>query len=279
MLLLGIINTGCSSIPQYDRIAERHNLYTSQIDINGYTLQTYSNQAFLDDSKKKTLHIYIEGDGHTWSRKSPTTNPTPKSPLMLSLLTLDNSPAIYIARPCYIIQNAKCNPIRWTSARYGDDIVDTLSKAYTLVSSDYNSLTLIGHSGGGTLAMLVAPIVKKTTSVVTLAGNLDIHAWTSYHQHKPLWISHNPLDQPPLSKQIRQFHFVGDEDKNVLAKFVKKVAEREQGNFRVFEGINHTCCWYEKWPKILKSIQERNIIPSSKKARSEKLIENDKQSF
>jgi pimeloyl-ACP methyl ester carboxylesterase len=43
-----------------------------------------------------------------------------------------------------------------------------------LASGHFDGVVLIGYSGGGTLAMLLAARVPETRGVITIAGNLDI---------------------------------------------------------------------------------------------------------
>jgi hypothetical protein len=260
LILLCLITTSCSLTQQYRRIAKQYDLDSQIITINGFRLQVYANQPYIQNLKQlkipiDDLHVYIEGDGRAWkSLHTPSKNPTPKSPIMLKLMTLDPMPSIYVGRPCYYLQNNKCDVLLWTFARYGDDVVVALTQAYEQLSSHYSSLTLIGHSGGGALAMLIASRLYKTKTVVTLAGNIDSDAWTTHHHYSPLYLSHNPAKQPLLPKHIRQFHYAGSNDTNVLPRFIKETAERENAHYDVLDGFDHTCCWEHRWPLILKSL-------------------------
>ena len=72
------------------------------------------------------------------------------------------------------------------------------------------SVVLIGYSGGGVLAVLIAPQVPGS-AVVTIAANLDVEAWARWHQYTPLSGSLNPATQPPLDA-LHEWHLVGDRD-------------------------------------------------------------------
>ena len=52
-------------------------------------------------------------------------------------------------------------------------------------------IVFIGYSGGGTLATLLVEHFPQTRAVVTIAGNLDVKAWTEYHNYEPLFLSIN----------------------------------------------------------------------------------------
>ncbi|HEY3486890.1 MAG TPA: hypothetical protein VGL10_02385, partial [Gammaproteobacteria bacterium] len=94
--------------------------------------------------------------------------------------------------------------------------------------------------------------------VVTLAGNLDIDAWTRRHKYLPLSGSLNPLLQTPLPATIRQIHIVGADDDNVypefIAGFVK--AQSNKADFRLYPHQGHICCWQEAWPDILAGLRQ-----------------------
>ena len=134
------------------------------------------------NSRGNQLHIYLEGDGTPWLHRNRIANdPTPRNPVMLRLMALDHSPALYLGRPCYIglSNTASCNPTIWTHRRYSSEVVDSMAQALRsyLVTHNYSELVFTGHSGGGTLAILLASQFPETTGVVSLAGNLDTDKW------------------------------------------------------------------------------------------------------
>ena len=62
----------------------------------------------------------------------------------------------------------------------------------------FERVLLFGHSGGGVLAVLLAPRVPETAGLVTVAANLDIDRWADLHGYPRLHQSLNPARQPPL---------------------------------------------------------------------------------
>lgn len=205
------------------------------------------------------LHIYIDHDGRPWlNGRYIAADPTPRNPLALRLMALDRGPALYLGRPCHFSLDASppCHPGLWTHERYGEKVVSSMVWATQVFIADkhFQELVLIGYSGGGTLAMLMAERLPQTVAVVTLAGNLDIDAWTRLHEYTPLQGSLNPAERAPLSGSIRQVHYVGGKDRNVLPEFAHSYAARDN-SAQVIElpGFDHVCCWELVWKSLLET--------------------------
>lgn len=204
------------------------------------------------------VHVYVEGDGLPWtSSGNISPDPSPRYPLTLYLMAQDPTPSIYLGRPCYfnLADRKPCDARYWTSRRYSKEVVQSMIHALRnfLGLKHKKRLVLIGHSGGGTLAMLMAPQLKETHAVITVAGNLDVDVWSHHHQYSPLVGSMNPARQPPLPKHIFQLHLVGNRDKVVPRELVEPEVNRQtHGRATVFENFTHTCCWERVWSKTLK---------------------------
>ena len=204
-----------------------------------------------------TLHVYLEGDGVPWmDRATVSPDPTPRNPLMLRLMALDPAPSVYLGRPCYhgLAATPPCTPRLWTDERFSGPVVDSLAAALrNLVGARRPAgLVWFGHSGGGTLAVLLAERFPATRAVVTIAGNLDIDAWARHHGFSPLAGSLNPAARPPLDPGIVQWHLVGGRDGKVPPALSKAaVSGRRRGEMITFAAYGHTCCWDAVWPNIL----------------------------
>lgn len=203
------------------------------------------------------LHVYLEGDGTPWARKHLAAfDPTPRKPVMLALMALDTLPSVYLGRPCYHGFNKAigCTPDLWTGARYSEAVVASMAAALTQLADGYQSVILIGYSGGGTLAMLLAERFAKTRMVVTIAANLDTERWAALHGEQ-LPGSLNPARRPPLPAHIKQQHFAGGEDDNVPPALIRDAVAHQPGvRFKMFEKLNHGCCWQAVWPEILDTL-------------------------
>jgi pimeloyl-ACP methyl ester carboxylesterase len=173
---------------------------------------------------------------------------------MLELMLLDPAPSLYLGRPCYhgLNKAQACTPEMWTDKRYSEAVVASMSAALDRLSVDYQALVLLGHSGGGTLAMLLAERQQKTETVITVAANLDTARWATLHKQQPLTGSLNPATRPPLPPHIRQLHFAGAEDDNVPPLLVRDaIAQQHGATFKVFPKQDHSCCWRDVWKEIL----------------------------
>lgn len=203
-----------------------------------------------------TLHVYIEHDGTPWaSLESVAADPTPRTPYALELMGKDSGPRLLLGRPCYFQVQTKsaCSPLEWTHRRYSPDVVASMVAALRGYLSAYRfrRVVLIGYSGGGTLAWLMAARVPETIALVTIAANLDTDHWTRLHGYSRLAGSLNPATELALSPAIDQQHYVGGRDRNVSPAVVRAFARRHPGA-KVFEiaHFDHTCCWLERWPSL-----------------------------
>lgn len=220
---------------------------------------TFLHVVYRNDSGRETgpLHIYLEGDGSPYlDRRWISRDPTPRNPLMLRLMALDPGPSIYLSRPCYNgrVTAPTCDSALWTKARYSADVVDSAVAVTRRLMSQRQTqaLFLIGHSGGGTLAMLMAPQLAETRAVITIAGNLDTDAWTQHHGYEPLSGSLNPAHYPPLDQRIMQLHLVGTNDANIPPQMLLRAAERQsRARIGMVPGFDHSCCWQKLWPSVL----------------------------
>ena len=175
------------------------------------------------------------------------------------MMTQDPTPAVYLQRPCYHSQYnvPPCEPYLWTHGRYSETVVSSLEAAIEALVAERrpSSLTLIGYSGGGVLAYLLAARVESVQALVTIAANLDTEAWADHHGYEPLLGSLSPATEPVLPTHIHQSHWVGGRDLNVPPALIESVL-RNQPNARlnVVPELDHACCWGERWPEMLRQV-------------------------
>lgn len=262
-LMLG----GCVSSPsfQFDEFANAHGFDRLIREGRGFSHLLLT--AGWDRRQLKRLHVYLDGDGTPWLGPGrPAGDPTPHNPLVLRLAALDPNPILYLGRPCYAGFSAspECHPWYWTHGRYSRSVVDSLSDVLRRVirEKSVEEVVLIGFSGGGTLAMLMADQIPQVRTVVTLAANLDILRWATLHGYSQLAGSLNPADLPALPPRIEQWHWVGELDRNVPPGLVKDGLARQHLGIRVrvLPGVDHRCCWEGRW---LEMLREMDLTPTS----------------
>jgi pimeloyl-ACP methyl ester carboxylesterase len=209
------------------------------------------------------LHIYLEGDGRIWRNPEQLfADPTPPRSLVLQLLQQDPAPALFIGRPCYFsVTDPQCAPHWWTAARYSQAVVDSVAAVAARWAQPYADVVLIGYSGGGALAVLMAPQLAQTRAVVTLAGNLDTAQWVQHHRYSEevIGASLNPAAQAPLPQRVAQWHYAGGADDNVLWPWIAAYSARQHGaHFIRHEQFDHHCCWVQQWPALLAKIDQNS---------------------
>jgi pimeloyl-ACP methyl ester carboxylesterase len=172
-------------------------------------------------------------------------------------MALDPAPSVYLGRPCYH-RASSCEPWDWTLGRYSENVVQSLQAALEGLPQARTEagVVLIGYSGGGTLAMLLAERIRHTRAVVTLAGNLDSDAWTRHHRLTPLRGSLNPALRPPLEPGVIQLHLLGGRDRQVPPEAVSQAIARQPAARAVhYPDFDHACCWEEVWAAVLGELQ------------------------
>lgn len=249
-LALVLLN-GCAA-PDLHHWAKRYQWQLQDINSQPLSLQALISSAPAGPAPH-TLHIYIEGDGEPFLNTTTVApNPTPPQPLMMRLMVQDPSPTAYLARPCYFLQRTFCDATLWTLARYSPTVVASMANGVRDLGQAYEDIVLIGHSGGGTLAVLIAPHVAKVSTVITLAANLDTTRWTTHHDLTPLVFSLDPTKQPPLPAYVRQIHYIGADDKNILPQWTGDFARHQiHANVEILKDFNHQCCWETHWKTLL----------------------------
>ena len=219
----------------------------------------------INTKTNEQLRIYIHGDGQAWL--SPTliaADPSPAYLLSFDLWQKDPNHSILLGRPCYFgVADQHCNAGYWTNARFSEEVVISLAAQVKEVSMTNRNkeIWLIGYSGGGTLATLIADRVEQVNVLVTLAAVLDTDAWTNHHAFSPLNHSLNPADLK-LREALQQYHFVGNKDRIAPKEINNKFFQLNDVNVIENPGFDHDCCWVKNWPKLLARIDtEQSRIP------------------
>lgn len=205
----------------------------------------------------RVLVVYIEGDGAAWATPyHPPRDPTPLKPVALALAAADPAPAVaYLGRPCQYLDNTNqrtCTPHYWTSHRFAPIVVGTYQVALDGLKNRFSAsrLHLIGYSGGGVLATLLASTRDDVDKLITVAAPVSVAEWTDWHDVTPLRESLDPATEP-MSRLPSAIHFVGGKDVVVPPSVVAPFAARSGGHLRIVSEFDHQCCWSRDWPRLL----------------------------
>ncbi len=251
---------GCQS-PTMHQLASTHALQLE--NVSEPLPMRLLHRAPNDDAA--TLRIYISGDGVPWRDGQPTDNPTgSRLPLGLKLFLRDPAAHAHIGRPCYHFRDAlpqSCTSTLWTSHRYSEAIVAAITEQVRLLALRYDRqrIELVGHSGGGALALLVSERISGVERVVTVAALLDPDAWVTFHRLLPLSGSLSPLSRDRVYK-FKEVHFMGEDD----AIVPPALAHNYQRHYphaivNIVEGFDHRCCWESYWPGLLQRADQAEI--------------------
>jgi dienelactone hydrolase len=253
---LAILLGGCSIVqPGPEQFAKSSGFERKQLAGQPFAHIVFEALERGDSSQR--LHIYIGGDGIPWERgRFPASDPTPRRALAMELMARDKAASVYLGRPCYfgLAESVQCNFELWTSRRYSREVIDSMGAVIRAYQQQYRptEIVLIGYSGGGTLATLLAPQIPGNRHILTVAANLDIDMWTRQFGHLPLQGSLNPVDLVDDLRPISQFHLMGGRDStvpnNVTASYTDKL---QPGNSRLYPNFDHSCCWGDIWESIL----------------------------
>jgi pimeloyl-ACP methyl ester carboxylesterase len=219
---------------------------------------------FADGSGVAPVRIYIEGDGTPWvGEYVPAGDPSPRTLVALEMMAAGQRPALYVGRPCYFgsARDAGCEPLLWTHGRFGrpvqQSMVEAIQAALARRGWEKRPVVLVGFSGGGTLAALVADALPRTCALVTVASPLDIDEWADGRGYSRLAASDNPAERPPLPASIGQLHLRGGRDRIVASdNGARFFAANPNAVRRVVADAAHGLEWAAAWPAI-----DRQWIP------------------
>ena len=200
----------------------------------------------------QAVFVFLENDGLPWQTPTLVSNdPTPRRPVALRLFRQTDAPSIYLGRPCQWVGTfeAPCQAYFWTYGRFHRDVVNSLIAALeTILRDDTRPLVLVGHSGGGMLATLVAHGLDRPAAVVTLAAVLDHQRWTARLSLAPLTGSMNAATEGRRSSTAPiELHVFGGLDEVVTLGDAATYFARFPVETFSLPQADHNCCWESWW--------------------------------
>ena len=240
-----------------DDMARPARLQRALVQTDGFVLTSFYRITRPD----QPLTIYIEGDGFAWrTRSQPSLDPTPRKAQGLALAAADPAPnVVYLARPCQytpMTANPRCSVTYWTGKRFAEEVVVAMNQAVSHYAARVpgQPIQLVGYSGGGAIAVLVAARRNDVTALRSVAGNLDVAEVNRLHRVTPMPNSLNPIDVAAQVAGIAQTHYAGSDDSVVPPVIAQRFARAAAGHctqVRTVPGLTHDGDWAKLWPGLL----------------------------
>jgi hypothetical protein len=229
-----------------------------------YPAGRYHLAGLLKKGGAPELVVYLEGDGRAIVNGNPSPDPTPRVPQALDLAVQDPAPSIlYLARigqymPAFA--TAENRPL-WSDRRLSPEVVEAASSAIDQAKREAGAmyLHLVGYSGGGGLAVLLAERRGDVLSLVTVAGLLDTDWWVRTRGYRPLTGSLNPADSLDGILNVPQVHFYGTEDRVIPPEMSGVFASK--GAFTRLARLPVETDHYRAWTAAWGGLLERYVIP------------------
>lgn len=260
LITLVFLLAGCINADSRDRaalLAKKSGLNSQNLPTAFFELRSW--QRISDPAQP--VRVYIEGDGFAWvSRTRPSDDPTPRQPTGLTLAAADTSAnVLYLARPCQFIGPplpANCGVTWWTDNRFSPQVVQAMNEALSQALRPWPGMPieLVGYSGGGAIAALIAARRDDVRSLRTVAGNLDVAYVNAAHHVSAMPHALSAIDVAPQLAHLPQIHFTGSADTTVppvTARRFQQAAGGQCVRIEEVQGMAHGSDWAAVWPSLL----------------------------
>lgn len=254
-LLAGCVNG--DSRERATRLAKKAGLNSQNLQTSPFELRVW----LRITAPEQPVRVYIEGDGFAWrSRTRPSDDPTPRQPTGLMLAAADTSAnVVYLARPCQFIGPplpANCGATWWTDNRFSSQVVQAMNEALNqaLRALPDARIELVGYSGGGAIAALIAARRDDVRSLRTVAGNLDVAYVNATHNVSAMPQALSAIDVAPQLANLPQIHFTGSADTTVPPAVARRFQQAAGGRcvrIESVQGMAHGSDWAAVWPSLL----------------------------
>jgi hypothetical protein len=261
-IVFALVLTGCTATRAFyrsetaQRLAAPAYMVERQIPAGQFILTAFERLRARGD----VANIYIEGDGQAWLSKSMKSgDPTPVHPLALHLASKDSADnVIYLARPCQYTKGKGCHPDYWGQKRFAPEVINAYVRALDNIKAHYGirGFHVIGYSGGGAVATLLAAERDDVLSLRTVAGNLDHTQHSALHGVSVLGGSLNPVDHVSHLRTMPQLHFVGQFDEivpeSIARRYMDALGDTNCAKIEHVADVNHEDGWVNRWPELLR---------------------------
>ncbi len=266
LLCVSSLLVACTNIPSFNTrvesanaLAGTHGWVPTVLETKTFTLASFSSSV---KQPTEVITIYLEGDGMAWiGPDTPSFDPTPLNAVGLKLaLAQPEGTAIYLARPCQFINTEinRCDNRYWLNQRFSLPVINAMNNAIDQIKKMHGAthIQLVGYSGGGALAMLLAVKRNDVKKIATVAGNVDPDAWTKLHGYSALEESLNPIEYIKELAGLKIILFAGEKDRNIPPEisrhFISYFPGEKAPILHVIPDLDHSCCWDKLWPSLWK---------------------------
>lgn len=215
------------------------------------------------------INVYIDGGiGGFVPAGPPGITSKPDENLTLRLAMLDPSDnVVFISRPCQFgISDPACLDSAWENGRMAKLIYASIRRAldHVLAVVPHTRLNLVGYSGGGAIAALLAADRRDVVSLRTLAGNLDPDGNGQLHGVEPQNDFIDSMQIAPRIAFLPQEHFVGDMDvfipEKIAKNFLKTMGSSLCAKITTVQGATHRSGWENAWKIHVKRIPSCDTV-------------------
>lgn len=211
--------------------------------------------------------MYLEGDSLAFDASGTrvAASPPPVAPLALELAAEDPAPAVaWLGRPCQLVTPADavaCEPGLWSDRRFSEPVVAALDRGLDALRAEAGAdrLELIGYSGGGVLAALLAARRDDVVRLVTLSAPLALQAWRRLHALGPVDAADPARLAAPRLDATPQLHLAGARDAVVPEQILERYREARPEATRLLVervDVDHGG-WRPGWPERIAEIRRR----------------------
>ena len=257
--------TACATHP-FEHESYRSFFANSTIQQALFKHRVFFSEAIRDITESKetketqhdTLTIFIEGDGSPWYKeKYVKKDPSPSTLLLFEAMKAVKGDKLYLGRPCYFKTNdPQCHYRYWTSHRYGHEVIQSMRELLKPILENYQHIVFVGHSGGGTIATLLACDMSEkqldSVALITLSANLDSDNWTDHHGWSRMRGSLNPSETLRECAGLTQYHYVGRQDTNVPYTLNSAYYQQHKLKPIIYDEASHSN-WIDFWPDIVET--------------------------
>jgi pimeloyl-ACP methyl ester carboxylesterase len=171
-----------------------------------------------------------------------------------------DGPIVYLGRPCHYASEydfeSRCHKRYWTTHRYAEDVIAAYDTIFDQLKSKYNIIgfNIIGFSGGGNIAGLLAARREDIRAITTIAGNVDNDFFTQYHRVSGMPSSLNMADYAQTLSVTPQIHYIAEDDRfvppEIYQSYRAKLPHTNCTKAITVQGTTHLEGWDEQWTEL-----------------------------